>query len=263
MQRIIHGDANDHRRDSDDDDRHTVPDQGDASNGEKPAESDRDHNPKDVREAFVCEDKQQTDKEQGQRNGQYAVLFDLCSVGDGYQRRTHSGHGDLRMLCPKPIYGLIDKFRHLGIHPRLTRPIWRGQEGKPVAVLCEYAVIDNVIVRVGGTGPEPLKHRSEQMQRIRSDIGDHRVSGREQQRLTVRLKLPTNVVLNIQKRVNPLIVSLGHIQWIAGGDEFHHLERHSAVNRDLPLRNEAGGVHSVENALEIVDRLGNLVLTGL
>ena len=167
------------------------------------------------------------------------------------------------MLCPKPIYGLIDKFRHLGIHPRLTRPIWRGQEGKPVAVLCEYAVIDNVIVRVGGTGPEPLKHRSEQMQRIRSDIGDHRVSGREQQRLTVRLKLPTNVVLNIQKRVNPLIVSLGHIQWIAGGDEFHHLERHSAVNRDLPLRNEAGGVHSAKNVLEIVDRLGNLILTRL
>ena len=167
------------------------------------------------------------------------------------------------MLCPKPIYGLIDKFRHLGIHPRLTRPIWRGQEGKPVAVLCEYAVIDNVIVRVGGTGPEPLKHRSEQMQRIRSDIGDHRVSGREQQRLMVRLKLPTNVVLNIQKRVNPLIVSLGHIQWIAGGDEFHHLERHSAVNRDLPLRNHSGGIHSVENALEIVDRLGNLILTGL
>ena len=91
MQRIIHGDANDHRRDSDDDDRHTVPAQGDASNGKKPAESDRDHNPKDVREAFVCDDKQQTDKEQGQRNGQYAVLFDLCSVGDGYQRRTHSG----------------------------------------------------------------------------------------------------------------------------------------------------------------------------
>ena len=167
------------------------------------------------------------------------------------------------MLCPKPIYGLIDKFRHLGIHPRLTRPIWRGQEGKPVAVFCEYAIIDNVIVRVGGTDAKPLKHRSEQMQRIGSYTGHHRVSGREQQRLTVSGKLSGNVTRNIQKRVYALIISLCQVQRISGSHLIHHPERHSAVNRDLPLRDKSGGIHGIEHVLEIVNRLRNLILSGL
>ena len=146
MQRIVHGDANDHGGDADDDDRHAVPDQGDASDSENPSECDRKHYPEYIREAFVGENQQQADKEHGQGYGQNAVLFDLRGVGNGDQRRAHSGHGDIRMLRLGPADGLIDQPCDLGVHARLARPVRRSQKRKPMPVFCEYAVIDNVVV---------------------------------------------------------------------------------------------------------------------
>ena len=98
------------------------------------------------------------------------------------------------------------------------------------------------------------------MQGVGADIGHHCVTGREQQGLPVSGKLPGDIVLNIQKRVNSLIVSVSQIQRIVRGDLPHHLERHSAVNGNLPLRNHSGGVHGVEHVPEIVNSLGNLLL---
>ncbi len=101
------------------------------------------------------------------------------------------------------------------------------------------------------------------MQRICADIGEHRVTGRKQQGLTVCGKLRGDIAGDIQQRINALIVSGNQVNRIIGCDILHHLERHSVVNGDLSLRNQPGGIHSVEHIPEIVNRRGNLILTGI
>ena len=92
MQGIVDGNAQDDRRDANDNHRNVIVNQRQAPHGKQPSPSHSQDNEEQVFKSPEGEEKQHGDEEDGQCHRQEAIGLDLCSVSNGNHRSACQVH---------------------------------------------------------------------------------------------------------------------------------------------------------------------------
>ena len=210
MQRIIDGDSQDDRADADDDNRHTVMEQGQSAHGEQPSPGDGKDDERDVADAAQGEKQQRHDERHGNHHREDAVRLDLRSVPDGYHRTADDMHVDAPVLCQCPLPASLQHSDEACIVLRLACAVGRVEHHDgPLHIGREDVAVIKLIPKARVGTLKFLHDRREEVQRVALYVVRKDIAGREHQQLLVLLQLLPDVAGNTQGTVHAGIVMLG------------------------------------------------------
>ena len=163
VERVVHGDADDHGTDTQDDERYRTLEAGDDPEGEQGAGEDGHEDPEHVGEAFIAEPQDDADQQGGDGQGQEGVLLDPGRISYGHLGAAAREDADVRELGRRPRLDGIRQGNQLRVLPRLAAAERRiEQDDAGTAVAREQEAVLHAAFRSRIQGFQALQNRREQ-----------------------------------------------------------------------------------------------------
>ena len=128
VERVVHGDADDHAPDAEDDEGYGRLEKGDDAEGEERPGQDGHENPENVDEAFVAQPKDDGDEDGRQRKGQQRVFLDAGGIPDGHFRTARRGDGDVEIGRGRPGLDRVQERHQVRVPARFAAAEGRIEE---------------------------------------------------------------------------------------------------------------------------------------
>ena len=209
MERIVHGDADDHGTDAQHDQGYRTLEQSDNPEGEERPGEDGHQDPEDVGKAFITEPQDDTDKDRREGQSQERVLLDAGCVSDGDFGTTGGSDGDVRELRFRPRLDRPQKFHQFRVPARFAAPERRVEKDDAGATVPREQ--EPVLHPAPGgriQGFQTLQDRREQSQRIAPEIGRCEPGGRRVETPPVLLHPVMDIARKGQEGVHAGVIGL-------------------------------------------------------
>ena len=254
VQRIVDGDADNHRADADDDEAEAVAQQCQAAQRKEPAEEDAEADPEDVARLAEGQGQYEQNQQRGQRQGQYAVVLDLPGIGHGDEGRADGTdlHFAVGMLAVVAVDGFVEQVGQLCIPAGLADAIGGVEEDVAAGgVGRKQVAVDEAEVAVGVHAGQPLRALCAEVQGVVAYVFDHHAAGGQHQHLAVALHLFAQECRLRQGAVYAGIVRCLQQAGIVLPHTLQHAGHGLLVKAHLQVFHAAGGVGGREDGAEV------------
>ena len=123
VQRIVHGDTDNDRTDTDHYQRHITADHRDQSHGKQPAKGDGGTDEQEVLHLLECKYQQSENQGDSDGDGPMTVTLDLFGIADSDDRGTCDSHIDIRHCLHRLVNNAIYIFHQQTVVCRLHTTI--------------------------------------------------------------------------------------------------------------------------------------------
>ena len=258
VERIVHGDADNHGPDPQDDQRDRAFEERNDSKGEQGAGEDGHEDPEDVGEAFVTQPQDDADEESGNRQGQEGVLLDAGGVPHCHLGTAGREDADVRELCRRPRLDSVREVNELRILPGFAAAKGRIEQDDAGTAVCrqEEAVLDAALCR-RIERLQPLQDRGEKAQRVAAHILGREGRGHRIEAPLVLRHLFIDKTRGCEERVHARIIRLRQEIGPVRADEIENLRHGAGVCGHLHVRH-----HAADGSVLAVGGDGNCVDIG-
>ena len=172
MERIIHGDADDHGPDAQHDQGDRTLEEGDDPEGEQGSGEDGYQDPEHVGKAFITEPEDDANEDRRQGQGQERIFLDAGGIPDSHFRTAGGGDGDVREFRLRPGLDRLQKSHQFRIPTRFAASEGRiEKDDAGAAVPREQETVLHPAPGRGIQRFQALQNRRKQPQRIAPEIG--------------------------------------------------------------------------------------------